>query len=142
MFKGQEIIDLGLLVIVCAILLGAFLLLLEFNILNIKIGISSKVNALIITDYNGSALVSLLKANKGGINYAETIGSLNASLNPTNPKSDFDKDLVTILKNLNIEMTVRSDDNTPIKEYDKLDNDNIKAEIALPGGRKGKVQIS
>ena len=135
MLKGDEVIDLGFLVLVASILLGTFLIIVEVTAFQIKVGISTNVNALVETNYEGSALVSLLNAKNGDLTNAEILGTLASA------DSDAEKGIISSLESMDVSMAVK-ENNVVIKEYGDVVDDNVNAEIAMPGGRKGRLEIS
>ncbi len=136
MFKGAEVIDLGFFAPIAAIILGIALFIVALSVFYLKLNITSNVNLLVETDSRGSAFLSLMKTEKENINYAEIIGSLHIK----NLKEDIKKEVEDTLKKLDIELATRDEANKHL--YQKVDDSVITAEIALPGGRKGKAEIA
>ncbi len=140
MLKGFEEVELGFLVIIGSVIFAIILVLTAFAILQIKAGISAKVNILVDTTSKGSALVSILNAESMGTRNSEIIGSLGAV-----NKGESIEGIEGMLRKLDLNMRVRSLDNSfdeKLNEKDNAAGSWLNAEIALPGGRKGVIGIA
>jgi uncharacterized membrane protein len=120
-FKGSEISGLTFMIIIVFLLLGGTVFFVTFLSFDIKAGIATNVNFAVDTDESGSEIVSLLRASNGKITNAELLGSLNSG-------SITDLDITVI-------------DSKGRKIIDSSGETELSVEIAMPGGRKGSVEV-
>jgi hypothetical protein len=130
-------VGLLFLVLVVVGIVGMAYLLQSIGLVKMFVGMESVVKLTVNTEDRGSFLVSMWQAQRTGMSYAEVLGDVRASnhIDHVLPEKTL---LGTTLNTVGKSVTVYNETGGAIygKETKAPDSD-----IALPGGRVGKVAV-
>lgn len=143
--KGQmdmaDILDLQVLAVIAASIIGIVWLLSSIGALNYIIGYGKQIEFVEDFDDSGYKTLSLLRGSSG-LRISETLGYTRAS-----GYGDRIKDQLAYMESLikegklNMKVAVFDESGNKIREFREIPANALSVQIAMPGGKRGEVRL-